>query len=532
MENQQVAAIEMRNISKQFGDFYANKNINLKIYKGEIHALLGENGAGKSTLMNILSGLLEPTHGEILINGHIEKITSPTKANNLGIGMVHQHFMLIEAFTVLENIILGDAPKKGLVIDEDQAWDRISALSDQYGLNVDLNAKISNISVGMQQRVEILKVLYRGADILIFDEPTASLTPQEIDDLMETIKALANEGKAVIIITHKLDEIKQVADNCTVIRRGKSIDTVDVSTTSSQQLANMMVGRAVSFKTDKKKAQPQDVALAVQSLNVEDDRGINRVNNLSFHVKHGEVVGIAGIDGNGQTELILALNGLLPVSSGNIIMNNVDVTNKTPREINHAKFAHIPEDRHKYGIILDMPLEANFILKNYYTESFSKAGFLDFKAINSNAKRLIEKFDVRTPSEKVPIRSLSGGNQQKAIIARELHSNPDILIAANPTRGLDVGAIEFIHQQIIEQRDLGKAVLLMSFELDEILNVSDRILVMYEGKIVADVPADETNEQEIGLMMSGTPYDEVVAQRQVHLEQESDSDLEVEVSHE
>ena len=513
MDNQQVAAIEMRNISKRFGDFYANKNINLKIFKGEIHALLGENGAGKSTLMNILSGLLEPTSGEIFINGHPVTITSPTKANKLGIGMVHQHFMLIDAFTVLENIILGEEPKKGIVIDKKIAKEKISQLSSQYGLNVDLESKISSISVGMQQRVEILKVLYRGADILIFDEPTASLTPQEIDDLMETLKALVKEGKSIIIITHKLDEIKQVADNCSVIRRGESIGTVDVSTTSSQQLADMMVGRSVSFKTDKNPSNPGNVALNVNALTIEDDRGITRVNDLSFDVKHGEVVGIAGIDGNGQTELILAINGLIPVTSGSIIMNGVDVTNKSPREINNLNFGHIPEDRHKYGLILDMPVEDNFILKNYFTDKFSKAGFLNFKAINENANKLIETFDVRTTSEKAPIRSLSGGNQQKAIIAREINSNPDILVAANPTRGLDVGAIEFIHQQIIEQRDQRKAVLLMSFELDEILNVSDRILVMYEGEIVANVAAEETNEQEIGLMMSGTTYEEIVSQR-------------------
>ena len=514
MENHQVPTIEMRNISKKFGDFYANKNINLKLYNGEIHALLGENGAGKSTLMNILSGLLEPTSGDILIKGQAVNISSPTKANHLGIGMVHQHFMLIDAFTVLENIILGDEPKKGIIIDKQQAKEKITQLSNQYGLNVDLDAKISSISVGMQQRVEILKVLYRGADILIFDEPTASLTPQEIDDLMQTLKALAREGKSIIIITHKLDEIKQVAQYCTVIRRGESIDTVDVQTTSSQQLADMMVGRSVSFKTDKHPAQPKEVALQVRDLHIQDHRGIDRVKNLSFDVRHGEVVGIAGIDGNGQTELILALNGLLPIASGEIIMNGHNVTHLSPREINNLNFGHIPEDRLKYGLILDMPVEDNFILKNYFSKKFSSNGFLNFKAISENAKRLIHAFDVRTTSEKSPIRSLSGGNQQKAIIARELDSNPDILVAANPTRGLDVGAIEFIHKQIIEQRDKGKAVLLMSFELDEIINVSDRILVMFEGHIVADIPAHETNEQEIGLMMSGTSYEEVLSQRQ------------------
>ncbi len=513
MNNKQIPVIEMQNISKQFGDFYANKDINLQLLKGEIHALLGENGAGKSTLMNIISGLLEPTSGKILMSDKEVTIDSPTKANKLGIGMVHQHFMLVDAFTVLENIILGSEPVKGIQLDKGKATQEIQALSKQYGMSIDLESKISEISVGMQQRVEILKVLYRGADILIFDEPTASLTPQEIDDLMITLKHLAKEGKSIIIITHKLDEIRQVADRCTVIRRGQSIDTVSVAGTTSSELANMMVGRNVLFKTEKEPSNPNEVVLSVNNLVIKNNKGIEKVNNLSFDVRKGEIVGIAGIDGNGQSELILAINGLVPIESGKISLDGIDITGLLPRKINEKGLGHIPEDRHKYGLILNMEVEKNFILKNYFKNMFSKLGFFNFTAIEQNADSLIEQYDVRTSSKKALIKSLSGGNQQKAIIARELNANPEFLIAANPTRGLDVGAIEFIHKRLINQRNQGKAVLLMSFELDEILNVSDRILVMFEGKIVANIPTDETNEQELGLMMSGTSYKEVKLNR-------------------
>ena len=513
MGTHQPPVIEMRNISKQFGNFFANKDINLELKKGEIHALLGENGAGKSTLMNILSGLLEPTAGQILIRGEEVSISSPTKANELGIGMVHQHFMLIQDFTVVENIILGNEPKKGLFLNRETAREHINEVSKKYGLTVDPDARIENISVGMQQRVEILKTLYRGSDILIFDEPTAVLTPQEIDELMGTLRSLANEGKSIIIITHKLDEIKAVADRCTVIRRGESIGTVDVASTTSKELADMMVGRSVSFRTEKKESNPGTVALEVNNLVVKDERGILAVKDLSFQVRHGEVVGIAGIDGNGQSELILTIAGLMTAESGSIKLAGKEILGLSPREITELGFGHIPEDRHKHGLVLNMKLEDNFVLKEYYKEPFSSKGFLDFAQIEANAKKLIEGYDVRTVSEKVPARALSGGNQQKAIIARELHLNPDFLIAANPTRGLDVGAIEFIHKELIEQRDHNRAVLLMSFELDEILNVSDRIIVMHDGEIIADMDAKETNEQEIGLMMAGTPYAEVLANR-------------------
>ena len=514
MEVTEYPVIEMRNISKRFGTFYANKKINLELRKGEIHALLGENGAGKSTLMNILSGLLQPTAGDIYMNGNKVTIANPTVANELHIGMVHQHFMLINDFTVVENIMLGNEMMNGFKLDYNKAREHIMQLSKQYGLAVDPDAKISTITVGMQQRVEILKTLYRGADILIFDEPTAVLTPQEIEELMVTLRSLASEGKSIIIITHKLAEIKQVADRCTVIRRGESIQTVDVATVSAKELADMMVGRSVSFKTEKQPANPTTVALEVEDLVVKDERGIVATKGLSFNVRHGEVVGIAGIDGNGQSELILAIAGLMPVESGTIRLDGTSIVGKTPREITNMGFAHIPEDRHKYGLVLDMKVEDNTVLKDYYHNPFSLHGFLNFGEIEHQANDLIAKYDVRTVSEKVPVRALSGGNQQKAIIAREMSLNPNFLIAANPTRGLDVGAIEFIHKSLIAARDENKAVLLMSFELDEILNVSDRIIVMHDGHIIADIPADETNEQEIGLMMAGTSYEEVVAGRQ------------------
>ncbi|MFK8243791.1 MULTISPECIES: ABC transporter ATP-binding protein [unclassified Facklamia] len=510
----QVPVIEMRNISKQFGTFFANKNINLQLLKGEIHALLGENGAGKSTLMNILSGLYQPTAGDIYMNGEKVEISSPTKATALGIGMVHQHFMLIDDFTVAENIMLGNEMTNGLLLNRSGARESILKVSKQYGLDIDPDAKVRDITVGMQQRVEILKTLYRGADILIFDEPTAVLTPQEIQEFIVTLKHLASEGKSIIIITHKLDEIRAVADRCTVIRRGESIDTVVVAGTSSSELADMMVGRSVNFKTDKSPAQPTDVALEVADLIVEDERGVEVVKQLSFQVRHGEILGIAGIDGNGQSELILAITGLANAKSGSVKLNGEEILGLTPREINEKFVGHIPEDRHKYGLVLDMKLEDNMVLKEYYREPYSKGLFLDFNAIGTHAKTLIERYDVRTTSEKSPASALSGGNQQKAIIARELSLNPDFLIAANPTRGLDVGAIEYIHKALIAERDKNKSVLLMSFELEEILNVSDRIIVMYDGKIMADVLASETNEQEIGLMMAGTSYEEVLRQRQ------------------
>ncbi|MBG0916784.1 ABC transporter ATP-binding protein [Exiguobacterium sp. SRB7LM] len=496
--------IEMLNIRKEFGTFVANDNITLQLRKGEIHALLGENGAGKSTLMNVLFGLYQPEGGEIRVHGKKVNIENPNIANELGIGMVHQHFMLVEKFTVTENIILGLEPKSGITIDRATARKKVMEISEQYGLRIDPDAKIEDISVGMQQRVEILKTLYRGADILIFDEPTAVLTPQEIQELIQIMKRLIAEGKSIILITHKLKEIMQVADRCTVIRRGRYIGTVEVDeTVNEDSLAEMMVGREVNFDAEYSKADPQQVVLDVQNLVVKDGRGLKVVEGLDLQIRAGEVLGIAGIDGNGQTELIEAISGLKKPESGKVLLNGKDVTGHTPRKMTEAGIGHIPQDRHKHGLVLDYSIRDNMVLQTYYKEPFSKRGLMNYKAVAEKAKALIEKFDVRTPSIDVPARALSGGNQQKAIIAREVDRSPDLLIAAQPTRGLDVGAIEFIHEQLIKEREKGRAVLLISFELDEILHVSDRIAVLYEGKIVGIRDPKETTEQELGFLMAG-----------------------------
>lgn len=494
----------MLNIRKEFGTFVANDNITLQLRKGEIHALLGENGAGKSTLMNVLFGLYQPEGGEIRVHGKKVNIENPNIANELGIGMVHQHFMLVEKFTVTENIILGLEPKSGITIDRATARKKVMEISEQYGLRIDPDAKIEDISVGMQQRVEILKTLYRGADILIFDEPTAVLTPQEIQELIQIMKRLIAEGKSIILITHKLKEIMQVADRCTVIRRGRYIGTVEVDeTVNEDSLAEMMVGREVNFDAEYSKADPQQVVLDVQNLVVKDGRSLKVVEGLDLQIRAGEVLGIAGIDGNGQTELIEAISGLKKPESGKVLLNGKDVTGHTPRKMTEAGIGHIPQDRHKHGLVLDYSIRDNMVLQTYYKEPFSKRGLMNYKAVAEKAKALIEKFDVRTPSIDVPARALSGGNQQKAIIAREVDRSPDLLIAAQPTRGLDVGAIEFIHEQLIKEREKGRAVLLISFELDEILHVSDRIAVLYEGKIVGIRDPKVTTEQELGFLMAG-----------------------------
>ena len=495
--------IEMREITKIFGEFVANDKINLELRKGEIHALLGENGAGKSTLMNMLAGLLEPTSGEIVVNGKSVKLDSPSKAASLGIGMVHQHFMLVEAFTVAENIILGSEITKNGVLDLKGATKEIKELSQKYGLAVDPSAKVEDISVGAQQRVEILKTLYRGADILIFDEPTAVLTPAEIDELMKIMKNLVKEGKSIILITHKLDEIRAVSNRVTVIRRGKSIETVEIAGATNQDLAEMMVGRAVSFKTAKEPANPQETVLSIKNLVVEENRGVPAVKGLSLDVRAGEIVGIAGIDGNGQTELIQAITGLRKTSSGEITIKNQSIIGKQPRQITEMKVSHVPEDRHRDGLVLAMSISENIALQTYYIEPISKNGILNYQNITNYAKRLMEEFDVRAANEYVSASALSGGNQQKAIIAREMDRDPDLLIVSQPTRGLDVGAIEYIHKRLIEARTQGKAVLVVSFELDEILNVSDRIAVIHDGKIQGIVTPEETNKQELGILMAG-----------------------------
>lgn len=495
--------IEMRDITKVFGGFVANDKINLHLRKGEIHALLGENGAGKSTLMNMLAGLLEPTSGEIAVNGQVVNLDSPSKAASLGIGMVHQHFMLVEAFTVAENIILGSELTKNGVLDIAGASKEIKALSERYGLAVDPSAKVADISVGAQQRVEILKTLYRGADILIFDEPTAVLTPSEIDELMAIMKNLVKEGKSIILITHKLDEIRAVSDRVTVIRRGKSIETVEIAGAINADLAEMMVGRSVSFKTEKQASKPKEVVLSIKDLVVNENRGVPAVKNLSLDVRAGEIVGIAGIDGNGQSELIQAITGLRKVESGSIELKGDSIVGLHPRQITELSVGHVPEDRHCDGLILEMMISENIALQTYYKEPHSKNGILNYSNITSYAKKLMEEFDVRAASELVPAAALSGGNQQKAIIAREIDRDPDLLIVSQPTRGLDVGAIEYIHKRLIEERDNGKAVLVVSFELDEILNVSDRIAVIHDGKIQGIVSPETTNKQGLGVLMAG-----------------------------
>ncbi|MFV0556619.1 MAG: ABC transporter ATP-binding protein [Lactovum sp.] len=500
--------IEMIDVTKRFGSFVANDHINLKLKKGEIHALLGENGAGKSTLMNQLSGILQPTEGTIKVNDKIEMIDSPSKASKLGIGMVHQHFMLVDAFTVVENIILGSEVTKGLSLDIKTVSKVISELSEKYGLTVDLNSLVRDINVGMQQRVEILKTLYRGADILIFDEPTAVLTPAEITELMDILRNLTKEGKSILLITHKLDEIRAVADRVTVIRRGQSIETVEVAGKTNQELAEMMVGHSVSFITEKEEAHPKEVVLEVDNLVVKESRGAEAVKGLSLNVRAGEIVGLAGIDGNGQSELIKALTGLMKVESGTIRLKGQDVTNLRPRKITEMSVGHVPEDRHRDGLVLEMTVAENIALQTYYQEPMSKNGLLNYKNINQHARELMEEFDVRGAGEFVEVSALSGGNQQKAIIAREMDRDPDLLIVSQPTRGLDVGAIEYIHKRLVMARDAGKAVLVVSFELDEILNVSDRIAVIHDGRIQGEVSPKETSKNELGIMMVGGKVNE------------------------
>ncbi|PFW72932.1 heme ABC transporter ATP-binding protein [Priestia aryabhattai] len=495
--------IEMLDIRKEFPGIVANDNITLQVKKGEIHALLGENGAGKSTLMNVLFGLYQPEKGQIRVNGQEVKITDPNVANDLGIGMVHQHFMLVQNFTVTENIILGNEPTRTGKINLKKAARDIQELSNQYGLSVDPYAKIQDISVGMQQRVEILKTLYRGADILIFDEPTAALTPQEITELIQIMKKLIQEGKSIILITHKLKEIMSVCDRCTIIRKGVGVGTVNVKETNPDELAALMVGREVHFKTEKKTATPKEAVLTIKELVVEDSRGVEAVSSLNLSVRAGEIVGIAGVDGNGQTELIEAITGLRKIKSGSITLKNQELSTLSTRKITESGVGHIPQDRHKHGLVLDYTIGENIGLQTYYQKPMSKSGILNYKELYKKAKELIAEYDVRTPSEYTQARSLSGGNQQKAIIAREVDRSPELLIAAQPTRGLDVGAIEFIHKKLIEERDKGRAVLLVSLELDEVMNLSDRIAVIYEGEIVDIVDPKETNEQELGLLMAG-----------------------------
>ena len=496
--------IEMRDIVKKFGDFTANDGINLTVHKGEIHAILGENGAGKSTLMNQLYGLLKPTSGQILVNGKPIEMNNPRDAIAAGIGMVHQHFMLIQPFSVTENIVLGTEPTKGLALDMVTARKNVEEISQRYGLAIDPDARIEDISVGMQQRVEILKALYRGADILILDEPTSSLTPQEIEELIVIMRSLTKDGKSIIIITHKLKEIKAAADYCTIIRQGKYIDTVDVEKVSENELASMMVGRNVTFTVDKPEQKPGEVVLDVKELHCNDYRGVEIVKGLNLQVRRGEIVGIAGIDGNGQTELVEVITGLRKGTSGQIFVNGADVFNKPPRFGFDHGVSSIPAERHKHGLILDFSIEDNLVLQNYEEQPYSRNHIFNRDAIFEHATESIESYDIRPQhSERRTAGTLSGGNQQKVIIAREVQNDKDLLIAVNPTRGLDVGAIEYVHKYIVEQRNKGKAVLLVSFELDEIMSLSDIIDVIFDGKIVASVPGKDANENDLGLLMAG-----------------------------
>lgn len=497
--------IEMLNIVKEFPGIRANDDITLQVKKGEIHALLGENGAGKSTLMSVLFGMYKPESGTIKLRGEKVNISGPKMANELGIGMVHQHFKLVHNFTVLQNIILGVETTKNGFLKIDEARKRVLELSEQYGLKVDPDALISDITVGMQQRVEILKMLYRDNEILIFDEPTAVLTPQEIDELMTIMKGLAAEGKSILFITHKLEEIKRVADRCTVLRRGKSIGTVNVADVTIEQMSEMMVGRKVILHVEKAEKEAGKPVLEVKNLTVKSERSKkNKINNLSLEVREGEIVCIAGVDGNGQSELIYAISGLMPVNEGQIKLKGEDITNKSIRYRNVHGLSHIPEDRHKLGLVLDYSLAENLILMEYFEPRFQKGGFLRNNEITTHANKLIEQFDIRSSEGvKTKVRSMSGGNQQKAIAARELSRNPDLLLAVQPTRGLDVGAIEYMHKEIVKARDNGKAVLVVSFELSEVMRLADRILVMFEGEIVANVKPSEVTENDLGLYMAG-----------------------------
>ena len=499
-------AIEMVNITKRFPGIIANDNVTLQLKRGEIHALLGENGTGKSTLMSVLFGMYQAEEGVIKKNGEIVQINNPNDANELGIGMVHQHFKLVECFSVLDNIILGVEDTKNGFLQRDKARERVLELSQRYGLQVDPDAIIEDISVGMQQRTEILKMLYRDNEILIFDEPTAVLTPQEIEELLQIMKNLAAEGKSILFITHKLNEIMAVANRCSVLRKGKYIGTIDIEGCTKDDLSRMMVGRDVEFAVQKEPAKPTDVILDVQGLCVASKRSKkNAVDNVSFQVRAGEIVCIAGIDGNGQSELVFGITGLEPATSGKVSFLGQDITTAPIRKRSLMGMSHIPEDRHKHGLVLDYTLEDNIVLQRYFEPEFtSKFGFLRRKNIRAYAERLIEQFDVRSGQGPITIsRAMSGGNQQKAIIAREIDKDPKLLIAVQPTRGMDVGAIEYAHKQIVAQRDAGKAVLLVSLELDEVMTVSDRILVMYEGEIVGELDPKKTTVEELGLYMAG-----------------------------
>lgn len=508
--------IEMNGITKEFPGIIANDNITITLRKGEILALLGENGAGKSTLMSVLFGLYTPEQGEIKVNGNVVNIKDPNDATRYGIGMVHQHFKLVDTFTVLENIILGvESTTKMGHLKLSEARKRVMALSEKYRFNIDPDALIRDISVGMQQRVEILKMLYRENDILIFDEPTAVLTPQEIEELMSIMKQLVSEGKSIIFITHKLNEIKTVADRVSVLRLGKLIDTVNVEDVSVEKMSELMVGRKVNLEVDLGEPNVSETVLKVRDLNIDEkDHGHKTLKDINFDLRKGEILCIAGIDGNGQSELVYALTGINPNYTGSIMLNDQDISQKSIRYRNTHGLSHIPEDRQRYGLVLEYNLAENLILQTYFDKKYHNSGFINETSVLDNADRLIKQFDIRSgQGAQTTVRSMSGGNQQKAIIAREMEKDHDVIIAVQPTRGLDVGAIEYVHRRLVEERDAGKAVLMVSLELSEVLGVSDRIIVMYEGEMVGELNPHETTEQELGLYMSGVKRSEVMYEK-------------------
>lgn len=496
--------LDMQNITKIFPGVKANDNVNLSIKKGEIHALVGENGAGKTTLMNVLYGLYDADGGQVFYEGNKINLNGPQDAIELGIGMVHQHFMLVDPLTVTENIVLGNEPRSGLMLDQKRAKKEVKEISEKYGLFVDPEAKIEDISVGMQQRVEIIKTLYRGAELLIFDEPTAVLTPQEIDELFDIFRSLKEQGKTIIFITHKLKEVKTISDRITVLRNGKSIDTVNTSDVTKEDVAELMVGRQVLLEVEKTEANPGDEIFSVENLNVRDNRNIQVVKDISLSVHKGEILGIAGVEGNGQSELVEAITGLRKIESGKINLRDKDISKYNAREIKREKVAHIPEDRQKRGLIMDFDLKENMILGYHDLEPFSKNGIMHYDNVAQNTQDLIKKYDIRGGGMEAQAKNLSGGNQQKLIVAREFSHDPEFLIASQPTRGVDVGSIEFIHKQIIDRRDNGAGVLLVSAELSEVLSLSDRIAVIFEGEIVDVLKASETDERELGKLMTGS----------------------------
>ena len=499
-------AVDMRQITKKFPLVLANDNVDFTVQQGEIHALVGENGAGKSTLVNILYGLLRPDRGTIRINGQAVRLSDPGDAINLGIGMVHQHFMLIPPFSVAENVVLGQEPSSGGVVDIRRANRIVRELSEQYGLKVDPTAKVESLSVGIEQRIEIIKVLYRGAEILILDEPTAVLTPQEVDELFDIMRSLKDQNKTIIFISHKLQEVMAIADTVTVMRRGKVVGTVAIQDTSRQEIATMMVGRQVLFQVQRTQAEPGAIVLTVKNLNALDNKTLPALRDISFDIREGEILGIAGVEGNGQSELVEVLTGLRRAQSGQVELNGQVITNHTPRAIRERGTCHIPEDRHRRGLVLDFSVAQNMVLGIHYRSPYVRNLLLDvinFGPIREKAQRLLREFDIRPPDRENPAGNLSGGNQQKVIVARELDQDPKLLIAAQPTRGIDVGSIEFIHQRLLQARDDRKAVLLISADLEEILSLSDRIAVMYEGQIVGVLDPAEATEARLGLMMTG-----------------------------